>query len=220
MSSRRRRFPGKTVVRNVGIVEDRAKDRPSGNNRRRDSLLDPLDKIYRESGLTRPSIEPVEGKQVPEPYRSLLVHPRDLTPTLEKAFDDRIHLRVIRRRNAGLVELREVVLVLDRDETPVAFGAIRMHLNHLPADVRTLIREGRLPFGRVLQDSGVEHSSRPVGYFQVLSDMEIGEAFGLGRPRYLYGRRNRLLDASDRPLAEVVEVLPPADIPLPGEAGE
>jgi chorismate-pyruvate lyase len=180
------------------------------------TLLDPLDKIYRSSGLPRPTIVPVEAESVPEPYRSLLVHPNDMTPTLETAYGDQIHLRVVRRRNSGNVELRQVVLVLDRDETPVVFGAIRIHLEHLPAEIRPLIQEGRLPFGRLLQDSGVEHSSRPLGYFQVLSDAEIGEAFNLRGRQRLYGRRNRLLNTSNHSLAEVVEILPPGSPPASG----
>lgn len=201
-------------------MDYKARVRYPARSRTDAELLNPLDQIYGESGLLRPSAERIEGDQVPEPYRSLLVHPSDLTPTLESVFDDRIHLRVIRRGKSGVVELRQVVLVLDRDETPVAVGAIRIHLDHLPAAVRAPIREGRLPFGRVLQDSEVVHSSSPGGYFRVLSDPEISTALRLGRPQRLFGRRNRLLDAFERPLAEVVEVLPPTDISLPSEATE
>jgi chorismate-pyruvate lyase len=186
------------MMRNVGENTD-------GNG----SLLDPLDKIYRNWGLAPPAFRPVEAANLPEPYRNLLVHSDDMTPTLELAYRDRLHLRVMRRRNSGKVELRQVVLVLDRDESPVAFGAIRIHMEHLPEETRSLIREGRLPFGRVLQDTGVEHSSRPLGYFQVLSDAEIGDAFNLSGPHRLYGRRNRLTNASNQSLAEVVEILPP-----------
>lgn len=194
-------------------MDNEARVRYPGGNRPDGELLDPLDKIYKESGLPKPSVEPIDGDQVPQPYRNLLVHSRDLTPTLESAYDDRIHLRVIRRGHSQEVELRQVVLVLDRDETPVAFGAIRIHLNHLPAAVRAPIREGRLPFGRVLQDFKIDHSSRVAGYFRVFADQEIGTALGLSHPHHLFGRRNRLLDRSERPLAEVVEVLPPTDIP-------
>ncbi len=63
--------------------------------------------------------------------------------------------------------LRQVVLVLDSDERPVEFGAIRIQLNQLPPEARQRVLEGKLPLGRVLQDFFIQHSSRPVAYFEV-----------------------------------------------------
>ena len=37
-----------------------------------------------------------------------------------------------------------------------------------------------------------------------------GALLGLTGAQVLYGRRNTLFDADDRPLAEIVEILPPA----------
>jgi chorismate-pyruvate lyase len=173
-------------------------------------LLDPLDQFYLESGLPLPSALEVEGSGIPEPYRRLLVHQHDMTPTLEAAYQQRIHLRLLKRKVSGDVLLRQVVLVLDSDEKPVEFGAIRIQLKHLPAEARRLILEGKLPLGRVLQDFGVEHSSRPVAYFQVVADPQIREALHLTGAQRLYGRRNRLLMQSNEVLAEVVEILPPS----------
>jgi hypothetical protein len=44
----------------------------------------PLDEFYARSGLPLPRIERTSGEEVPEPYRSLLVHQNDMTPTLEQ----------------------------------------------------------------------------------------------------------------------------------------
>src|SRR5207247_1720059 len=105
----------------------------------------------------------------------------------------------------------QVVLVLDGDERPVEFGAIRIQLKHLPPEARQLVLESRLPLGRVLQDFCVEHSSQPVAYFVVRADALIGEALRAPAFQRLYGRRNRLLVSSGEVLAEVVEILPPSD---------
>lgn len=175
------------------------------------NLLDPLDHFYRESDLPLPSAEQVEGSSIPEPYRSLLVHPHDMTPALEGAYRQPIHLRLLKRRISGDVLLRQVVLVLDSDEQPVEFGAIRIHLKHVPGKARQLILEGRLPFGRVLQDFSIEHQSRPAAYFQLVTDLQINQALNLASVQRLYGRRNRLLMPAGEVLAEVIEVLPPSE---------
>jgi chorismate-pyruvate lyase len=173
-------------------------------------LLDPLAEFYSESGLPLPSAVEVDGAWVPEPYRSLLVHQHDMTPTLEAAYQQRIHLRLLKRIVSGDVVLRQVVLVLDSDEQPVEFGAIRIQLKQLSAEARPRILEGRLPLGRVLQDSGIEHSSRPVAYFHFEPDPQICAALNLKSAQRLYGRRNRLFIPSGEVLAEVVEILPPS----------
>jgi hypothetical protein len=57
----------------------------------------------------------------------------------------------------------------------------------------------------------VQHSSQPKAYLRVASDRFINEALGLTGAHILYGRRNTLFDPQDRPLAEIVEILPPTE---------
>ena len=58
----------------------------------------------------------------------------------------------------------------------------------------------------------------PKAFLQVISDDRIGHALQLAVPQVLYGRRNTLTDLQQRPLAEIVEILPPEKPPLtPGE---
>ena len=44
------------------------------------------------AGMTLPRIERIDSESVPEPYKSLLVHSQDMTPTLEEFHGDTIHL--------------------------------------------------------------------------------------------------------------------------------
>jgi chorismate-pyruvate lyase len=173
-----------------------------------EELLDPLDYFYLASGVPVPEATETSGEHIPEPYRSLLVHEHDMTPTLEVAYRQRIHLRLVNRKVDGEVMLRQVVLVLDTDERPVEFGAIRIQLTQLPPEARRLVLEGRLPLGRVLQDFFIGHSSRPAAYFSMHADALIGAALEVPRLQRLYGRRNKLLMPSGEVLAEVVEILP------------
>ena len=52
-------------------------------------------------------------------------------------------------------------------------------------------------------------TSRPRAYLRVASDDYIGKEFKLEEICLLYGRSSSLLDNWDRPLAEIVEILPP-----------
>jgi chorismate-pyruvate lyase len=173
-----------------------------------EKLLDPLDHFYLASGVPVPEATETSGEDIPEPYRSLLVHGDDMTPTLEAAYRQRIHIRLLNRMVHDEVMLRQVVLVLDKDERPVEFGAIRIQLTRLPPEARRLVLEGRLPLGRVLQDFFIGHSSRPAAYFSMQADALIGAALEVPSLQQLYGRRNKLLVPSGEVLAEVVEILP------------
>ena len=168
----------------------------------------PLDEFYAQQGIALPRIEAVEGAAVPEPYQSLLVHAADMTPTLEKFHGDKIHIRVLRRQQRDDFYFREVVLVLDQDERPVEFGAIKMNLALFPSAARKLILEEREPLGHILRDCGVLHASRPKAYLRVESDEFINRALQLTGAHTLYGRRNTHFDTQNRPLAEIVEILP------------
>ena len=174
------------------------------------SLLDPLDQFYLLSGVPVPEATKIEADCIPEPIRSLLVHDNDMTPTLEAAYRQRIHIRLVSRKVEEDVLLRQVVLVLDSDDRPVEFGAIRIQLNQLPPEARQRVLESKLPLGRVLQDFFIQHNSQPVAYFEVEADSLIGEALKTPGAQRLYGRRNRLLMPSGEVLAEVVEILPPS----------
>ena len=88
----------------------------------------PLDEFYALAKRELPGIEQIEGEAVPQPYRQLLVHTDDMTPTLEKFYDERIYLNVISRQTRGDFYFREVILLTQRTRTPVEFGAIKMNL--------------------------------------------------------------------------------------------
>lgn len=169
----------------------------------------PLGSFYERSGLALPRFEVVPGEAIPEPYRGLLVHDRDMTPTLEGHYGGDIHIEVLGRERQGGVYFREVILRLDADGRAVEFGANRIELERLPALVRRLVLEEQLPLGHLLKAHEVPHWGRPSAFFRVESDALMNRAFGLAGVRTLYGRRNTLRDPDGRTMSEVVEILPP-----------
>lgn len=171
----------------------------------------PLNELYLRAGEQLPSIEVISADEVPQPYRRLLVHNSDMTSTLEKFYGDRIHLEVLRRQEAGHDYFREVILALDRSRKPVEFGAIRIDLALFEPKTRDLIIEARLPLGRILAEGDVTYTSRPRAFLRIASDAFIGSVLRISGKPELYGRRNTLFDPQHRALADIVEILPPAE---------
>jgi chorismate-pyruvate lyase len=153
---------------------------------------------------------PIEAEAVPEPFRTLLVHRTDMTSTLENFHKEKLRVEVLGCHTIGQEYFREVVLRLEKSGRRVEFGAIKILLDLFPADARQEILCERQPLGRILTESGVEFSSQPRGYVRIASDNFISRALDLIAPQFLYGRRNTLIDPWSRPLAEILEILPPA----------
>ena len=173
------------------------------------SIAYPLDEFYARSGLSLPPLDQVDGEAVPEPYKSLLVHERDMTSTLESFHKAGIHLRLVSREQRGEEYFREVVLVLDGSEKPVEFGAIKIQLDRFPAKVRQEILREQFPLGHLLKDFVIEYQSCPRAFLRIASDRTINGLLGLTGAHLLYGRRNTLLNPAGEPIAEIVEILPP-----------
>ena len=161
------------------------------------------------AGMLLPAVVRVDGSAVPEPYGSLLVHQRDMTPTLAAAYQRNVRLRVLKHTLRDNVFSRQIVLVLQGDEKPVVFGAIKIYLERFPPEARRLVEAMEQPLGTILQTQGIVHASRPEAYIQVTADALINSALKRTGSTALFGRRNVLWSAAHEPLAQVVEILPP-----------
>lgn len=169
----------------------------------------PLDDFYARAGMALPKMERVAGEEVPEPYRRLLVHENDMTPTLESFHGADIYLRILNREQRDDFYFREVVLQLENTDAAVEFGANKVNLALFPAKARHLILEEHVPLGRILKDCNIIHTTIAKAFFTVEPDDFILRALGLERSGTLYGRRANILDPQKRPLSEIVEILPP-----------
>lgn len=175
----------------------------------------PLDELYARAGIELPRIEMIRGEEMPEPYRTLLVHSNDMTPTLEKFHGKDIHLEILKAERRDNFYFREVVLRLDGSEKPVEFGANKISLARFPAEARQLIQREYLPLGRILKDCSVEHQTSAKAFLRIESDEFINRAFGLSNPVILYGRKAVILDGQKQILSEIIEILPPANQHIP-----
>lgn len=178
-------------------------------------LLHPLADFYRSAGRSLPVHRAVSPDQIPEPQRTLLVHHRDMTSTLEQFHGCRIHLEVLSQEIHGTCLHRQVVLLLDDTEEPVEFGATRVHLDRFPEPWRTEIIAARRPLGGILNASGQAYLSRPSAFISVEPDPFLRKALRLAipAPHDLFGRQNTLRTPEGLEIAEILEILPP---PPPG----
>ena len=168
-----------------------------------------LERFYSRAGLALPPLQQLRDEEVPQPYKSLLVHSLDMTPTLERFYQGPVGLMVLSRERQDNFYYREVILNVDEGKRPVEYGAIRICLDHLPATLRDRVLQEQRPFGNILQSESFPHMSWPQAFFRTEPDAHMSTVLRLHRPCSLYGRRNLLLDGHRRLLAEVIEVLSP-----------
>jgi chorismate-pyruvate lyase len=185
------------------------------SERRTDEHLGPgwallLERFYAKLGLPLPEIRGLQAEEMPQPYRGLLAHSTDMTPTLENFYGQPMQLSVLTREHQDYSYLREVVLKSANDSRPAEYGVIRICLDHLPPAARNRVLEEERPLGNILQSEAIPHLSWPQAFFRVQSDSHLSHVLFLSQPAILYGRRNVLLDGSRRLLAEVIEILAPA----------
>lgn len=174
-----------------------------------DHFAYPLSDFYRRAKLPLPNIEPISGDDVPEPFKTLLVHKNDMTPTLEGFHDSRIHLELLGRDRRGEFYYREVILRLDHDERPVEFGANKVYLGQFPEAAREQILLEQVPLGRILRECNVRHQTEAKYFLRVQPDALILRALEIEVPVVLYGRKAVISDHQGHPLSEIVEILPP-----------
>ena len=170
--------------------------------------LMPYHYFYEKDGLPLPDFRFLEGGEVPYPYRSLLVHTNDMTPTLAAFHHSRLYLEVHGQERSGDFLMRLVTLHAAASGVPVEYGAIAIQLGSLPPEAAEEVVAGKKPLGALLGEYAVRHRGSPVAYFSVPADDRIAAALNQSPGETLYGRCNQLLDADGLVFADIVEILP------------
>ncbi len=172
------------------------------------SWLMPFHYFYEKDGRALPDFRFLHGEEVPYPYRSLLVHTNDMTPTLAAFHHSRLYLEVHQRESSETFLMRLVTLHAAASAAPVEYGAIAIHLGGLPSEVAAAVLVGSKPLGAILGESGMTYRGAPVAYFSVPADERIARALRQQPGEILYGRCNQLLDHDGIVFADIVEILP------------
>lgn len=168
----------------------------------------PLHFFYEKAGVDLPDFHFLEGDGVPYPYRSLLVHANDMTPTLAAFHHSKLYLKVHAHESTDDFVMRLVSLHSKASDKPVEYGAIAIQLGGLAPQVRDLVIAGEVPLGAILGEHAVAHRGSPTAYFSVPADAMIAGALGQVPGEVLFGRCNQLLDGEGMVFADIVEILP------------
>lgn len=175
------------------------------------SLLWPLNLFCAHYGREMPEITPLFGQQMPEPYKKLLVHKNNMTPTLEAYHHGTIHIERVHVLSDEDETTREVILRRDGDDKPLEYGASRVFRPTLSPEALFLIDDGRLPLGTILRVCECEHTVQPSGFFRIRPTPFLASVLGAEEAANLFGRRNALVAIDGATIAEVCEILPPDD---------
>jgi hypothetical protein len=170
-------------------------------------ILFPLDLAYTQAGIPQPKVHEVSPRDIPFPYRTLLVHENDMTLTLERHFGGPVMLRTLSTTTNGGWYLRRVLLVQAYSGRPVEMGAIRLRLNAFKPRLRAQILRNEVPFGRLLRDAGIDFRSHPRVFLEVEPNPEMMGVFWMREPRTLYGRQTEAFQGGSK-IGDIVEILP------------
>jgi chorismate-pyruvate lyase len=172
-------------------------------------LLYPLSLFRERDGRPLPIIQVIDGHDVPQPYRDLLVHCGDMTSRLEAFHSSPMKLRVLNVERTPDAYRREVLLCARDSGSPVEYGAIEINLQVFDEPLRSEIIEGRLPLGGLLNRAQFKYRSEPRAFLRILPDLTLCRLFGLDVAAAFFGRSNNLLRDDGAVIARIVEVLRP-----------
>lgn len=156
----------------------------------------------------RPVCTPISGDEMPEPYRSLLVHTHHMTVTVERHYGGPVDVNVLESAHDGDEYARKILLRVRHTGRVVQFGIVQIDLTFLSPPVREKIVEGKTPLGRVLIEHNVLRHILPAGYLKVEPSPRMCEWFGLAEPTTTYGRLG-IIYTDGKPAIEVLEILAP-----------
>ncbi|MCM8530053.1 MAG: tryptophan 7-halogenase [Lentisphaeraceae bacterium] len=168
----------------------------------------PLNEIYERNGRSLPELVPQTPTEVPQPYRGLLIHQRDMTPTLSNFHKSLIRIEALHSWQSNQMYYREVLLFSKASDRPLLYGGIKINLDLLPKDAAQKVLAEKEPLGGILAEYKVEHSSEPSAYFKIQAGSFIAEKLAVDKGSLLYGRRNTLYSPNKEAIAEIVEILP------------
>jgi hypothetical protein len=169
-----------------------------------------LTRFYEQEQLAPLQFELLDGEDLPEPQRHLLVHERDMTTRLERHHGSPVRLKALYVSQTPESYFREVLLIAKDTNRPVEYGTIEINLRVFPDALCADVLQGSKPLGGLLLDHGFQFVSDPQTYFRVQSDLHIQGHLQLPAPAQLHGRANILSTPGGDTIANIVEILPQA----------
>lgn len=153
-----------------------------------------------------PDYELVPADEMPEPFRTMLVHESHMTVTVEAYHGDLVDVRVLGRTREESSYTRKIILTLQKTGRVVLFGIVRINLDYCSPAVREAILSEQTPLGRVLIEHNVLRRIEPTAYFKVEPGTEQLAWFGLADAKPMYGRLG-FIHCDEQPAVELLEIV-------------
>ncbi len=171
-----------------------------------------LDEIF-DLVLPRRKYYELKAEELPEAQLVLLSHQGMMTEMLERISDEEVVIDILERRESDKRYFRKVLLKA-RSGQSVGYAIIYVLLGNHPPEARRLIREGVLPYGKVLKRCGIEDQREIIKYFRVHSRevrffSRMKSLLSFSAPIEPYGRDYYLRDVQGRILSRVIEIFNP-----------
>ena len=168
----------------------------------------PLSIFYEKETGEKPIFNEVAPEDIPDPQRTLLCHTNDMTPTLEKYFDQTAHLSLLRKHSEHSFFFRHIILI-GENEIPMEVGAIKINISNFPPVAQHMINKSVVPVGTIYKMFEIPHKNKPESFYKVKSDQRMNGIYQLEESTTLYSRLNRQVNPNNELLALALEILPP-----------
>ena len=152
-------------------------------------------------------LEFMDGNLMPEPYKSLVVHHRYMTHTLETYWQTLTELHVVDLWDHHPYYTRRIYLTTRDTQRPVEYGLVQLDFNACSERIQRAIRARQTPIGRILTQNGVLPEIYCRSYFQLLPSQVNIDAFNLKSDGPMYGRHAEV-EFDGKHAMVVIEVMP------------
>ena len=173
-----------------------------------DNLITALTELFYSSPDELGDFAQVAAYDLPEKHQALLAHRDHMTVTVEAWHNSMVDVRVLSENRDGDFYARKILLVLQRDGTPVQFGIMRINLANLPQIVQMEIQSQALPLGRIMIRHHLLREVELCQLWRITPGPDLREHLQLGDQPYCYGRTARIL-VDGEPLVELLEIVQP-----------
>ncbi len=170
------------------------------------SILPQLTKLFFASPEELGEFSLVEAGDLPDGYRSLLSHDDHMTVTVEAWHNSLVDVRVLDEQREADSYARKILLVLQRDGSPVQFGIMRINLEGLPEIVRLEIESQALPLGRIMIRHHLLREVELCQLYEVKPGPELRLRLQLEDEEPIFGRTARIL-VEGKPAVELLEIV-------------
>jgi chorismate-pyruvate lyase len=158
--------------------------------------------------LPLPRCEFLAGPEMPEPYRTLLVHDQHMTVTMEEFHRRPVNVRVQQRFHQEPWYGRQILLASQGTEEIVQGGIVRINLNLCSPEVRQAILREDTPLGRILITHDVMRRIEITAYLRLTLDAAWQAWLECPGSLTAYARLG-FIHCDDQPAIELFEIVRP-----------